>query len=219
MSWNVQGDFMQVVDGLRPAMLRRRESGAVHRLEHTLQRGARWRDGEASNGHCAQLEARWHLDAGELVDAPRLGDTIEEATGRQWEIVEVSPAVVETKWICRAVAIELSERFPQRIVIQRAVVWRGAHGEVNVRWEDWQKDIPARIQPVGARARTENDQRVMRASHTIFVAETLDLGGDVRVLEGTTVYQVVGYSQPEQLGEWFAIDTVVAPWMWSEGRS
>jgi len=218
MRLNLETDFEQAVDGLEPVELRRRESGVAVRLEHCLRRGARTREGADSNGHCQLVEARWHLDAGELMAGPQLGDTIIDGAGTSWTIQEASLAALGTRWVCRSRALVLGDQFPQRITIERAVVTRGAHGEAVVGWQNWMVDVPARIQPMGGDARTENDQRLMRASHTIYLAESIELTGEHRVVHGSTAYQVIGYRKPERLGDWFAIEAVVVPWVWSERR-
>lgn len=194
-------DFIDIADLLEPVTLRRRGNGEEVSVVSALRRHLSEREAARSNGKYLASDVRWHLPADQLSSAPRLGDRIVETTGDDYTIVQVSQQVAASRYqvVCRNLAVVHS--LCERIDIQEAVVTQGTLGEEVLEWVDHLPGIRARIQPLVRDIHEGEDRRTLRSTHTIFVAEPLDLTARHRVVgpEGK-IYRVIHMHREEEIG-------------------
>ena len=221
LNFDPSADFAKALDGTESVTLRRRGSdpgspGTV--VAHALRRAVVTREAAARNrnntwktvpggGHYTAGDAVWHLPTDELVEAPRLGDLIVDASGRRFTILEVQPAVLQTRWQCLTRNLAIAYGLDDTVAILRAVYSKGTGGAAEGTWRIWKTGVRARIQSAATDVDVEHQTRQTTARYQIFLEEdvALDHTHLIRGPDGV-IYQINGTSGTQRIDELQTID-------------
>lgn len=203
---------LKLFDGVESVTLRSADASAEVLIEHGLRRGVTAREAEASQGKYTQADAKWHLPAEETSFAPEVGMRLEDEAGTTWTILQVERLALGTRWTCWARDLVLVEGLAERVTIQRATWVKGDAGALHPEWEDWQVDLPARLQLQSASVQSEKQQRAGRARVKVFLAEQVLVDGNHRLVHQGQVYNVLGYEKPDRIDQLFVIEAERVPW-------
>lgn len=164
-----------------------------------LRRVLTVREVEASNGKYAASDVRWHLPDAELPNAPALGSVIVDADGRAWTILEATRVTLGSRWSCTARAWEIAAGLRDLVSVLQATWTKSASGVPIAEWSEVRRGAVARVQPMEIRADGHAEPPVLRATHRCFLAEPIEVAGELRVRRGDELYAVRGVDDIERL--------------------
>ncbi len=217
-------DFAAAADGTETVTLLRRGSsdqtvlsGALRRAMTTQEARVRNRYDTwklvASDGRVTAADLVWHLPAGQLSDAPRLGDAIVDADGRRWTVLDVQLATLRTRWQCGTRDLAVAYGLDDTVTILKATYTKGDGGAAEATWLPWKTGIRARVQPAAADVDTQHRARRTIQRYRIFMEEdvALDPTHCIRGSDGT-IYKIRGTVGAERIGQLQTVDVEVTPW-------
>jgi hypothetical protein len=206
---NLQHDFATIADGLESVTLERRDGGGATPLANALRRAVTTREAEQSDGRYTAADVRWHLDASELTEPPRLGDRLLDTAGETWTVLETRLATGGSRWACLCRNLAIVGGLDTYIAIRRERVTKGAGGAVERTWENFRTGVRARIQIQEAQRREEHGRQAGLVTAKIFVAEQIELDNGYQIVAADgTVFEITGFRSPDTLGRLFEIDAV-----------
>ena len=209
---NLDTNDLQYVDSIESVSFFQPASEIRTLITAALKRQVTTREAEASNGVSTRSDVHWHLPTSELPDTPQLGATITDSENTIWTVLAVSPTNLDANWRCQSRNLALTENLQQRITIQHANWTQDAAGTPIPIWANKYVDIPARIQPVEQQIEVTNHRRTARLTHKIYLAGQLFVDDNDRILHEGTVYNLLGYQQPDRIDRLFVIDAEQVPW-------
>lgn len=195
---DLTGD-QQVFDGLREVVLERSGSGQTLAVGQALRQAVSFSEAEASAGVYRQGDVKWELPHLHGMLAPAPGDILREVDGTPWTVLAASLEALQTRWKCWCRNLVLAENLADRVTIQRAVWTHDSEGAAQPTWIDERTDIPARIQPLSARAVDTERAGGWEVTHRIYLGQQISLCGDHRVAHEGTRYYVRRVEDTERL--------------------
>ncbi len=211
-------DFAQIHDALETVTLRRRGSStqtiitaaaraAVGLKEATFMNRSNSQKEAGADGQYTASDTVWHLSADQLADSPALGDTIVDAAGRRWTVLDVRLLTLQSRWRCVARDLAIAHGLDDTIDIIVANYAKTDGGAVEPTWQVWKTGIRARVQPIGVDMTTERHARRAVERFHIFVEEDLSLDHTHRIRSPNgTVYRIRGTNGADRIGELMKID-------------
>ncbi len=169
-------DFPDVIDGLEAVTLVRADGSPGVAVPSALRLATRSREAAPCAGHYATSDVVWNLPGAQLPDGPRLGDTIVDASGQRWTVLEVQRAARGTRWRCAARHLAIAGGLDAAIDIEQATLAKGESGVDVPTWTVWRAGVPARIQPIRTHTLTAEGRQLAATCVTIYLAE--DVGVD-----------------------------------------
>ncbi len=214
LAWNPQADFLDAADGLEAVTLTS-VSGATIAVSGALRLRITEQEAAASGGRYTRRDVRWHLPAAQVAAAPQIGATITDGQGQTWTIQQVDHDTRSSRWRCWCRLLQLSAVLSDRIHVEQATWSKDDHGGLVPTWSHWKTDLPARVQPTEAVLAAAHEQRFLRATHLVYLSQSLELNPNHRLFHPATdtVLHVIGYETPEQIGGLFIIRAVKTPWV------
>ena len=222
VNFDPDGDFADTIDGLETVTLLRRGSSGATVVTHALRRAATTDEPTLHNrsntrkvvpggGRHTASEVTWHLPAEQLGSSPGLGDSIVDADGRRWTILDVQLTTLRSRWRCSTCNLAVVYGLDDTISILKASYAKGTGGAAESTWRPWKTGVRARIQPAAVKVDTEHGARRTTALYQIFVEEDLALDHDYRIRAADgTIYKVRGTLGAERIGELQTIDAELA---------
>lgn len=210
------GDFSAVADGLESITLLRREIPAdrgvaiAHALRRTIDLaevvGGNKRTIE-TDGRYFAADASWSFPTAELTGEPRLGDTLLDAAGHRWKILEVRLVALGARWRCRTRELSIAYGLEDDIAVLKAAYSKSASGAVETAWNVLREHLRGRIQPLETKIATEKSSEISVRRCRIILEEPLDLDHTHR-LRGPdgALYRIVAAAGFPKLGELQMID-------------
>jgi hypothetical protein len=213
ISWDPQADFLDAADGLE-AVTFATSGGATTAVTGALRMRITEREAAASGRRYTQRDVRWHLPAEQVASPPQVGATITDNQGTTWTILQVDHDTRASRWRCWCRLVPISSVLSDRIHIQQASWMKDDHGALLAAWGTWKIDLPARVRRIEAAMRVEHNQRVTRATHLVYLNESLELFQHHRLFHPATgsILHIVGYEMSEQIDALFLIRAVRTPW-------
>lgn len=202
-------DFPSVADGLEMVTVNRPgdpiAAVVLHALRQFVQPGA----GEASRGRDTAGDAAWHLPAEEIAQPPRPGDTITDASGQCWTVLEVTRRALGSRWRCVARNLVVYYRLDDLIDLEEAHFAKGDGGADEIAWQIWKTGLRARIQPTIATAEAEHEREMTAERFQVFLADALPPDRTLRVRgPDGAVYAINAYRTPDAIDALTEIDVV-----------
>jgi head-tail adaptor len=204
-------DDLTYVDGVE-AITFTPVGGAPVLVEHALRRKARESEAAASGGAYTAHDVKWFLSTVDLISRPTPGATITDAAGDVWTVLDVWPDALNAAWRCRARNLTFAEGLSQRVTILRAVWQASPAGAAAALWVSEHSDVPARIQPIETDVTTEHAQRMARATHRVYLGQSLALDANHRIVHAARVYHVLSTTMPARIDELPVVHVEVSPW-------
>lgn len=199
-------DFQDITDGLETVTLDRRGSSDNVTVTAALQRKIATTEVVASDGKLRSGDVRWHLPRAQVTTTPRLGDWIEDAAARRWQILQVDDATLQNRWMCAARDLRIAYGLDDTITIERATYGKGTAGAGEETYSIWKTGIRARIQE------TASDMEVGAGAKRTTREFTILLESDVQILQTDRIkdsrgvfYRIEGTVQQEEIGQPFVI--------------
>jgi hypothetical protein len=205
-------DDLAYVDGVEAVSVVPAGGGAAVLVEHALRRKAHHGEAAASDGVYTASDVKWFLSTIDLVERPTPGATITDAAGDVWTVLEVWPDALNAAWRCLARNLVLAENLLHRVNVLRATWQATPAGAAAAIWFAEFTDVPARIQPIDTKIATENEQRIARATHRVYLGQPLSLDANHRIVHDSVVYHVLATSMPERLDQLAVVHVEVSPW-------
>ena len=214
LSWNPQADFLETADGLE-AVTFTSVSGAATAVSGALRLRITEQEAAASGGRYTRRDVRWHLPAAQVASAPQIGATITDGQGQTWTIRQVDHLARSSRWRCWCRLLQLSVVLGDRVHIQQASWSKDDHGALVPTWSNWKTDLPARVQPIETTITAAHAQRYARATHLVYLSQSLELNQNHRLLHPatSTVLHVISYETPQQTDALFTLRAVTTPWV------
>jgi head-tail adaptor len=104
------------------------------------------------------------------------------------------------------------------IDVQRATWAKGASGALGVQWVDYRVGIAARVQPISVSNDAAHEQRFARATHRVYLADTVPLDSNFRIMHEGQPYNVLGCRLLDRIDQLLEIDVEQVPWPLSRTR-
>ncbi len=206
-------DFEDITDGLEAVTLDRRGSTPNTSIALALQRNITNREIAQSDGKYLAGDVRWHLPDALVGADPRAGDTIVDAVGSRYTILQPWHDTLENRWKCVSRNARVVYRLEDPIRIEHATYAKEDGGAQEPTWHDWRTGIRARIQPTITDISVENMAKRAVREVTIFIREDLPITQNQRVVaRDGAIYKVTGYTGAERIGELSEIAAEVTPW-------
>ncbi|MCR4415272.1 MAG: head-tail adaptor protein [Thermoguttaceae bacterium] len=174
-------DFPDVIDGLEAVTLVRADGSPGAAVPGALRLATRSREAAACAGHYRASDAVWNLPAAQLPDGPRLGDTIVDAAGQRWTVLEVQLAARGTRWRCAARNLAIAGGLDATIDIEQATSAKGDSGADVPVWTLWRAGVPARIQPIQSHMLAAEGRQLAATRVTIYLAEDVGVSPAHRI--------------------------------------
>jgi len=209
LSFDPGEDLAQVADGLEAVTLTRPGSSVAVAIGRALRSAVGDRLIAESAGRYMSTDMAWHLPAAELPEEPQSGDVIVDAEDRRWTVLDVEKKSLGTRWRCVARNLAVLHGLDAYVDLEKAVVSKGPAGAEKLRWRTWRTGLSARIQPVEAAIRGEQDRRVTETRFKIFLAQHLPLDRSHRVRgPDGAIYRIAGVRKPDRIDALVEIDAV-----------
>lgn len=205
-------DDLAFVDGIEAVTYVPADGGSPVVVAHALRRRVHHSEAAPSDGVYTAHDVKWFLSTVDLAERPTPGATIADAVGDVWTILEVWPDALNAAWRCRARNLILAENLLHRVKVLRATWHATPAGAATAVWLNEFVDVAARIQPIESEVRTEHDQRIVRATHRVYLGEPLDLDANHRIVHDTTVYHVLATKMPARLDQLPVVHVERSPW-------
>lgn len=192
---NIFTDFAQVVDGLEPVSLRRRDGLTSIAVLAARRLSALSREAEPSGGRVTEANAEWHLQLAEDV-ALQVGDVVIDENERRWTILSAEELPLLGRWKCSTRELRIAYGCGERVDLERPI-WSDAETPEIVGWSHVFTALPVRIQPIEVALDNENTgESVFR----IILGESIALEPHDRFVAGDgSIYLLRSYQQAERI--------------------
>ncbi len=205
-------DDLTFVDGIESVTYVPAGGGSPVVVERALRRRVSHSEAAPSDGVYTAHDVKWFLSTTDLTERPTPGATIADVAGDVWTVLEVSRDALNAAWRCRARDLALAENLEHRVAIMRALWQASAAGAPTAIWIVELSDVPARIQPIDGEVTTEHDQRIVRATHRVYLGQSLSLDANHRIVHDATVYHVLATKMPDRLDQLPVVHVEQSPW-------
>jgi hypothetical protein len=209
MTFDPSGDLQAVADQLEPIKFRRRGMSSFTLVPHALRRRIRLREARSSDGHVLQSETVWHLPAGELLVAPRLGDLIVDAQDQMWTILDIERTDALGSWRLLSRNLAVAAGLDQLVTVEQAIPAKSSAGDLQPNWIPIWSGVRAKIQPANSLRKELHDQQSILERFDATLADNLPITQGHRVVDmGGTIYKVVGIEMPERIDQLLLVRVV-----------
>ncbi|MEX2316324.1 MAG: head-tail adaptor protein [Pirellulales bacterium] len=197
---NIQDDFADVLDGVEPITLKRRDSAATIAVATAWRFSSRTAETEAGGGHVAQHDVVWQFPWDEANEPPRLGDTLIDGAENCFTILAVEQLRAASRLRCETRNLSLVYELNDRVEVQQAVWEDTGGGPEIVGWTTIRAALAARIQPERLEVDNESSPATATATYRIILGEQIELGADWRFVDPLgNIYQLVEYIQGDRI--------------------
>jgi head-tail adaptor len=186
---------LSCMDGLETVSLRLSQSTLPVAVVGALRRRIESREAEASGGRYLAGDVDWHLPSAALTVAPAIGSVLIDQDGTAHTILRIERATLGTRFVCHSRSLSISGDLDRLITIERATWTKDANGVATPQWSALRSDLAARIQPEVGTIGVDQDRRLTRVTHRIYLAEAVAVDQDHRAVAGGEVYRVLGFEQ------------------------
>ena len=169
-------------------------------IANALRHQVTERDAIASGGVYTTQDVAWNLPAIQAANAPKPGDTITDSDAVVWTILQVDRATLKTRWRCTSRDLILANDLRHTVEIWAPQYSDNqAGGRVPV-YIPQQTGLAARVQELAADRIEERGKRGTRRQYEIYLAFTVAVTTDHQVRHDGTIYEIIGYREPDQIG-------------------
>lgn len=200
-----------VFDGTEPVTLRRRGEATGLSIVRALRRAVSQRESDPSDGICRAADVRWHLPAHEVADAPTPGATIVDTAGEVWTVLSVERATLGNRFACACRNLAIAGGLDEFVTLQRAAWSLDPHGAPLPAWTSAGPPLRARVQPIDATVADRHDQPAMQKRFSVFLAETIPLDTNCRLIHDGVAYRITNYERPQRIDELFVVEVEPEP--------
>ena len=194
------GADLGCMDGLEDVSLRQSQTSPMVAVVGALRRRIELREAEASGGRYLAGDVDWHLPSAALTTAtPAVGSLLIDQHGICYTILRIERATLATRWVCHSRNLAIAGDLDRLITIERATWTKDASGVATPTWHIVRSDLAARIQPQLGAISVDQDRRLTRVTHRVFLAESIAVDQDHRVRTGEEVYKILGFEQAERI--------------------
>jgi len=197
---NIAADFETIVDTAEAATLKRRGSATTVALAKAWRYSSLTQEAQAGVAGVARHDVTWQFAWPEVVDLPRIGDSILDVAGECWTILSVEVRGAGSRLRCTARNLRILHELDERVEIQQAVWDEGESGPEIVGWQTLRAAVPARIQPEHLIVDHTGDAPTSTATYRVLLADDTPLDHNHRLVgPDGAIYQVLEYSQAERI--------------------
>lgn len=210
---DIRADLVDVADGLETVTVAEPGASSGTSVAGALGRAVSTREAQASGGRYTTSDRAWHLPVSLLGARPSLGARIVDSAGTQWKILEVHRETLGTRWRCLARELAIAQNLDTLVRIERAAVGKGPGGAAQYTWTIWRQAVRARIQPLESRHEVENQARLDRRTHIVYLAEQIPVDPHDRIIgpDGST-YKVLGSRKRDLIDQLLEVDVLETRW-------
>lgn len=187
------------MDGLESVSLRPVENALPVAVAGALRRRIESREAEASGGRYLAGDVAWHLPSAALPAPPEIGSAIIDSDGVVYTILRIERMTLGTRFVCHSRNLSIAGALDRLITIERATWTKDASGVATPAWSVVRSNLAARIQPETGAIGVEQDRRLTRVTHRVFLSEAFAVDQDDRVVAGGEVYRVLGFEQTDRI--------------------
>ena len=202
-------DDMDIFDGTQTVSITYREDDETVAVPKALLRKISTSEAANSNGQYLSSDVICNVRGSSIVTAPKVGDTLTDASDVAWTILAVHRATLGTRWrlILRDRSISSTTvTLDSLINIEVASYTKSDGGSQTATWSTLQEDVAAHIQDNGANAVVENGKREVEAQFSIFCEDQYVVGENHRIVDSEgTVYRVTGYRNRDSITDLYEI--------------
>jgi len=179
-----------------------------------LRRCANAKEVEKSNGRLKATDVRWNVACSELTTAPKLGETITDADGIGWVVLQFDDkATLGDRYRLWARNLRLTYSLDVQVDVFRMTYAKGDGGAQVGKERLLHANKYARCQPTGRAPDTQHETISVRQQFDILFEETLDIRPGDRIKDlDNTVYKVTSVQGQESIGTPFVVATEVTAW-------
>jgi len=211
LQFDASGDLADVADALESVTVRRPGSSTVRSITSALRRAVSTAEAEASGGKYTASDVAWHMGASELSDPPQPGDVIVDGNGQRWNVLMAKLATLDGRWRCVCRNLAVVHGLDEYVDIEQATYAKGSGGADEPTWHTARAGLRARIQPLPAEVKSNNQRQTTAARFKVFLAEDVPLDHTQRVKGSDgTVYRISGYRKAQRIDALLEIDVVRA---------
>lgn len=194
VSFNPDAD-LSYMDGLEAVFVRLSQTSPAVAVPGVLRRRIESREAAASGGRYLAGDVDWHLPSAALTAAPEIGSVLIDQNGTAYTILRTERATLGTRWVCHSRNLSITGDLDRLITLERATWTKDANGVATPEWSIARSDLAARIQPETGAISVDQDRRLTRVTHRVYLAEAVAVDQDYRVLSGGEVFRVLGFEQ------------------------
>lgn len=184
-------DDVLIADGLAPVTLERADGASPTVIAHALRCAIISAEADTSGGNYVASDTLWHLPANALVEPPRIGDALIDIRATRWTVLEVQLLALGSRWRCRARNLAIAAGLDQLVNIERATWSQAADGSPSAAWSLWRINVAAAVQPLGSQSLDDRQRPQTRRRVQVYLAESLPLDHNHRVVHGSVVYRIL----------------------------
>lgn len=207
LSFDASADFAHLVDGLESVTLQRRGSSATSAIA-ALRAAPTTCEAAPSDGQYTRASTTWHLPQSACPVAPRPGDTLVDAAGNRWTVLEIqaSPFTARWKCVCRNLVIQYG--LDDTLSVEQSERVSQPGGGYSLVWRTARTGVRARIQPLRTTVQAEIEPPQSVKKYRIYLAEelALDHRHRIRAADGV-LHRVTAYTAAAELDSVPTIDT------------
>ncbi len=200
MSLSFQPDAdLNYFDGLESVSVRAAAGAAAVPVAGALRRRIETHEAEVSGGRYFASDVDWHLPAAELGAQPAIGSLVTDSSGIEYRVLRVERATLASRWVCRSRSLAITGDLDRLITLERATWTKDSSGAAVATWSVVRSDLAARIQPQAGTIGVEQDRRLTRVTHRVYLAEDVAIDHNDRVVAGEVIYRVLGFEQTARI--------------------
>lgn len=193
-------DLETIADGLEAVTLNRRGSSSNVAVAKALQGAVKTSEVEASNGQYTQGDVIWHLPQTLVPATPHVGDSIVDAGGTWWAVLDVAEAVLLMRWECVSRDVVVQYGLDDTLTIEVAAYAKGDGGAAERSWSTF-KTARGRIQEVTSDVEDREGAHRMATQYDIFIMTDIDFDQTHRIKgPDGTLYNVIGNTGVDDIG-------------------
>lgn len=203
MSLDFSTDHL-ILDGKASVSLRKASGGDATPIESVKRMAVSLREAMTSGGRYTTRDSKFRIAIAETAIVPAVGDVILEASGAEWEILDVDTILMGSAYRCwsRRLSIEL----PDVVEVQVGVPFQSELGTTAYRWDPAWTALAAAVHELSAEERREPTGRRLQRTHVVYLEKDLPIDARHRIVHGQDVYRVVGLSDRSQPGKLMALN-------------
>jgi head-tail adaptor len=169
------------------------------------------REMAASNGVYVADDVVWRLPSATATVKPKPRDTIEDAEGTIWTILEVGRIVGTKRYRCIARDLVIHNDLDDLIDIQTPTITYDASGVKTKTWVLLHEGLSARLQPITSDIVDERGVRGFRTTHQVFLSQEVSVTNEDRVSFGGRFYEIRSYEKPELITDLPVLNVELVP--------
>jgi len=196
----IHDDFSTILDGAEPISLKRHGVAGVVAIPKAWRYSAETAEARAGVSGVVRSDVVWQFGWDDVVDRPRVGDSLVDAANECWTILAVVERGNKSRLQCITRNLRLVHQLDDRIEIQQAIWEDLGSGPEVTGWTTLRAAVPARIQPERTTTDHEADPPTSIATYRVLLADDTALDHNHRLVgPNGAIYQVQDYSQAERI--------------------